>query len=139
MNEVEAVAETIEKRERCIRGYYETVDSWSFDRIGEYIAEDIVFRMDNAEPGQGLDVMSAITRQMPTVLASVEHDVVRIVQEPASGCAAVEVSVLLAHKDGRQLRVPAAIVMHFDESDLIDEYRAYTDTGDFFSSSDFFD
>jgi ketosteroid isomerase-like protein len=117
-------------RDDRIRLYFAGADSWDMRAFDQSLSESVRFRFGNAEPIAGLSEVKTLAAQTQSALAGMRHDLHRILHDASGSYATVELTVTYTRHDGRQFTFPAAVVVHFDAGELIDEYRIYVDQGE---------
>ncbi|PHV67135.1 nuclear transport factor 2 family protein [Williamsia muralis] len=121
------------RREQIVRDYFDSNDTQDWDVIRSFFADEMEFRVGNAEPIRSLDILQ---ENVQTNLKSSEvtlmlHLIESFIHDPQGRYCVSEIEVQLARADGRTFTGPCIAVFRFDADDRIESYHAYLDPGDF--------
>jgi hypothetical protein len=129
---------TVSGRDERIREYFALADEYGLqptaDRYSPFINPSVVVKFGNAEPIEGLEALIASAPMMRSVVSATKHEVVTIHHDTSGRYATVEMIVTYTRLNGGELVVPCAVVLGFDDQDLILEYRIYMDASELFGS-----
>jgi ketosteroid isomerase-like protein len=112
---------------RRIGDYFSISDRWAFESFGEYLSADVELHFANHPPIEGLDAMLGFAAQMKAAVKSVQHKLHSFHTDVEQRTVVVGLEVRYVRLDDGVREYPAAVVLGFDDDDLIDEYRVYVD------------
>lgn len=112
---------------RRIGDYFSVSDRWAFESFGDYLSAGVELHFANHPPIEGLDAMLGFAAQMQAVVKSVQHTLHSFHTDVEQRTFVVELEVRYVRLDDAVREYPAAVVLGFDDHDLIDEYRVYVD------------
>jgi len=116
-----------------LTGMFESVDRMAVDGFLSYLADDVVFRFGNSPEMVGKEVVRAGIELFFSQIASLEH-------VPRGTWSEGDTSILrfdtcYTKHDGTLIVVPCCVVVHFNPSRLIDDYRIHIDLSPLHSSA----
>lgn len=110
-----------------VRGFLETADVWRLEDYDRYLSPSVSMVFGNGEPMVGLEQVKTRAARTRASLTAMGHELLSAAADEATRRLAVELVVHYRRPDGRELSYPAAIFVHFDTDDLIDDYRIFAD------------
>ncbi len=102
------------------------VDSTDVTAFADLCTDDASLTFANAEPLTGRAAIVEGLGAFYTTIAGLRHEVAR--ELTVGSDTLVEATVTYTRLDGALVTIPAATVIHRDDSGLIDQYRVYFDT-----------
>jgi ketosteroid isomerase-like protein len=112
--------------------YLTAMDAKDLERYGEFLADDVVLQMNNAEPTVGKAAVLAGLAQYWPSFATIEHDLLNIY-----GTDDHYVLEALNHyttHDGRAVTLRAVAFTDKDADGQVESVRLYTDTTPLFAA-----
>ena len=110
---------------------FRAIDARDSAAFASLLAEDAVFRFGSAPPVEGRDAIQASVEAFFGSIASLAHDVTRVVRDGDS--LFCEGEVTYERHDGSTITLPFADVLDYDDN-LIRHYKIYMDVAPLFAS-----
>lgn len=116
-----------------LAGMFEDVDRMSVDGFLSYLTDDVVFRFGNAPELRGKQAVREAIELFFSGIAGLKH-------EPQGAWSEGDTTVLrfdthYTKHDGVVLSVPCCVVVQFNTSRLIHDYRIHIDISSLFSTA----
>lgn len=115
------------EREMVLEAFYAALDAGDTSAYAQRFHPDVAWSLGSETSGRGLAQLMEVGNQSMQALRRVRHSCTAFHHAPATNHTTVELSVDYHRRDDKVVTLPAAIVLHADDRELIDEYRIYVD------------
>lgn len=119
----------------CITALFEATDRWDFDAFGDYLSQAVHCQLGNTPAVHGLDAMIEFARHYRDAVSHMHHSLDLFVYDIERRRVAVEATVTYVRLDDVTKTYPAAVIVGFDQNNLIDSYHVFVDLSDLFAGS----
>lgn len=116
-----------------LKGMFDSVDRKSVEGFLDYLADDVVFRFGNSPELIGKDVVRAGIEMFFTQIESLEHVLQGVWSEGETSI--MQFDTCYTRLDGTIVVVPCCVVVRFNASRLINDYRIHIDLSPLHSST----
>jgi ketosteroid isomerase-like protein len=116
-----------------LTGMFESVDRLSVEGFLSYLTDDVVFRFGNSPEIAGKEVVKEAIESFFTQISLMEHILQGVWRE--GDTTIMRFDTYYTKHDGTIVNVPCCVVVHFNASRLIDDYRIHIDLSPLYSSA----
>ncbi|EJM16997.1 ketosteroid isomerase-like protein [Pseudomonas sp. GM18] len=116
-----------------LTGMFESVDRMSIEGFLSYLADDVVFRFGNPPEMKGKKVVGEAIELFFTQIASLKHVLQGVWSE--GDTTIMRFDTYYTKHDGTVINVPCCVVVHFNASRLINDYRIHIDISPLYSNA----
>ncbi|VVM82495.1 hypothetical protein PS647_02390 [Pseudomonas fluorescens] len=116
-----------------LTGMFESVDRMSVEGFLSYLTDDVVFRFGNSPEVVGKEGVRAAIETFFTQIASLEHILQGVWSE--GDTTIMRFDTYYTKHDGTIINVPCCVVVHFNASRLINDYRIHIDISPLYSNA----
>lgn len=109
------------------RSFFSAVDAQKADDLRDYFTDDVVFRMANAEPLNGVDTLLDAFGQADLRFTSITHDVTGIWRGTWAGGDVVSVEALVTYTsaEAEPVTLPVTSTLRLNGDGRIADYRIF--------------
>jgi ketosteroid isomerase-like protein len=115
-----------------LKDMFESVDRMSVEGFLSYLTDDVVFRFGNSPEISGKEVVKTAIESFFTQISSMEHILQGVWSE--GDTTIMRFDTYYTKHDYTIVNVPCCVVVHFNVSRLIDDYRIHIDLSPLYSS-----
>lgn len=116
-----------------LTGMFESVDRMLVEGFLSYLTDDVVFRFGNSPEMKGKEAVGEAIESFFTQIASLKHILQGVWSE--GDTTIMRFDTYYTKHDGTIVNVPCCVVVHFNASRLIDDYRIHIDLSPLYSSA----